>query len=106
MNGFELVLTIISNMHLVIATITILVIQAIKMMEKVDTKLLPILSLVTGGLIGAIVSIAGNADFTQSIALGIISGAIASGIFDALSASNNLLGNWIKKNSTIGKDDK
>ncbi len=72
--------------NLFIIPLTAIFVQLLKGFE-VDRKLLPLLAVITGGVLGFVFAISYNQDYIQHIVSGIIYGASASGIYDVV-ASN------------------
>ncbi|WP_373752319.1 holin [Jeotgalibaca porci] len=67
----------------VVGLFTGLLIEAVKRAEVVSTRVLPLLSLLLGMVMGYVIALGFNQDFSTFIAAGFIGGAMASGIYDS-----------------------
>lgn len=61
-----------------------IVVQAIKQLEAVNNKWLPIISMVTGIAVGVILAVVFNQDLALYALGGFLAGAGSSGLYDAL----------------------
>lgn len=61
-----------------------IIMQAVKQLEAVNNKYLPLISIVTGIAVGAVLSIVFNQDLALYSVAGFLAGAGASGAYDLL----------------------
>lgn len=84
----------IMNEAVIAATILLpiitIVMQAIKQLEAVNNRWLPIISMVTGIATGAILSVVFNQDLALYIVGGFLAGAGASGLYDGLTVKKGV----------------
>lgn len=71
----------------ILLPIITIVMQAIKQLEVVNNKYLPLISMVTGIAVGAVLSVVFEQDLALYIVGGFLAGAGASGLYDGLVAA-------------------
>ncbi|MFS7003607.1 hypothetical protein [Carnobacterium maltaromaticum] len=103
MNGLELILTVVSNLHLLIAVFVMSMVQIIKMTGLIKKKYLPLAAVLIGVAGGFGLALWGHLDLIQGTGIGFISGAIASGVYDAVITTKGLFGSLVAK--ILGRED-
>lgn len=72
-----------------------LLIEGVKRTETVSNKILPILSLFIGGLMGSVIGFGFHQDLPTYVAAGFIAGGLASGMYDSITIIWDLIKNLI-----------
>lgn len=78
------------GLNLFIAPVVMVIVEAVKRTEKIDTKWLPLLALALGLATGTVFAIVEPEEAAEHVINGLLYGAAAAGIYDVAKSSATL----------------